>query len=220
MVGPCVWLCLSTPQSSCPERDTRTRAWPRTSATPHCTASRSLAPKTTLISSHHQRRSTFPTSLLLWWKMTWRDYLGAQEPQSRPSSSFRKTARWRWSRWAQWRRRSSAWSSSTTTTLERTTTYECPSPSPPSECLPPSTSPSECCFLLVIFRPVHCLMENVALSTFIPIHWGLGITSDQSTSTRPKETKVSFKEKKLAECICFYSMFAFCSQHHYGLFTC
>lgn len=107
----------------------------------------------------------------LWWRMTSGGFLPAQEPQSRPSSSFRRTARWLWSRWAQSRKQLSPSSSFTTTILERTTTFECPSQSPPSECLlflPPSLLPSECyLFVKVAFSGnghyifmtvIHCRM--------------------------------------------------------------
>lgn len=56
-----------------------------------------------------------------------------------PVSPPGRTIRWLWSRWAQWRRPSSPWSSSTIMTWERTTTCGSPFPSPPSE---PGTQPS------------------------------------------------------------------------------
>ena len=59
-------LCAShrpnTPASSFLVKATRTRAWPKTTATPPCTASRSLDPKTTPTSSHPLPPYTSPTS--------------------------------------------------------------------------------------------------------------------------------------------------------------
>ncbi len=58
----CASHCPNTPASSFPAKATRTRAWPKTTATPPCTASRSLAPKTTPTSSHLLPPYTCPTS--------------------------------------------------------------------------------------------------------------------------------------------------------------
>lgn len=58
-------LCASrrpnTPVSSFLVKVMRTRAWPKTTATPLCTASRNPAPKTTPTSSHLLPLYTFPT---------------------------------------------------------------------------------------------------------------------------------------------------------------
>lgn len=43
-----------------------------------------------------------------------------------------RTARWRWSSWVRWKKPSRLLSTSTTTTWEKTTICECPSPNPPS----------------------------------------------------------------------------------------
>lgn len=58
----CASRCPNTPMSSFPVKATRTRAWPKTTATPLCTVSRSPAPKTTPTSSHLQPPCTSPTS--------------------------------------------------------------------------------------------------------------------------------------------------------------
>lgn len=89
-------------------------------------------------------------------------------------SLIERTARWPWSRWAQSRRPSSPSSSFTTTIWERTTTFECPSPSPPSECLfflPPSLCHLKAIFLKFAFSGIgnpYIFMTVVHCEVLLP----------------------------------------------------
>ncbi len=80
-----------------------------------------------------------------------------------------RTARWRWSSWVQWKKPSRLLSTSTTTTWEKTTICECPSPNPPSSTPfttntpfphPPHTSPSTFSSLTVSFRDQDWLTNS------------------------------------------------------------
>lgn len=125
--------CPNTKQFSSLERDKKTKVWLRTSAIVPCIALKSLAQRTSRISSHHQPLCIFPTfPLLLQW-MIWRTFLQKLDARWRPLNSFRKIVRWRSFSWGLWKKQSRPLLSFTIMILERITTLEFPSQSPPSE---------------------------------------------------------------------------------------
>lgn len=93
----CASRCPNTPASSFPVKATRTRAWPKTTATPPYTASRSLAPKTTPTSSHLLPPYTSPTSrksLNLKSRNTTWGTLYTPDTRLKPPATFLRSDMW------------------------------------------------------------------------------------------------------------------------------
>lgn len=92
-----------------------------------------------------------------------------------------RTARWRWSSWVRWKKPFRLLSSSTTTTWERTTICECPSPNPPSSTRfttntpfphPPCSSPSTFSSLTVSSREYDWLTNSKKKKNHYRYSWG------------------------------------------------
>lgn len=144
-----VSLCLNIRLCSYLGRDSMTKVSQKILVIPHCIVLRNLDPKIFRTFFLLLQPFICPTSPLQLQKRTCEHCLPTRGALWKHLSFF-KITKWPFCRWPQWRRPSRPWSTSTTTTWGRTTTWECPSPSPRSEAMESGggrsvvSSPSDC----------------------------------------------------------------------------